>query len=153
MRSTRWIVMAMGALLIALFVITASPPAHAADATPTPGATAGEVQTEPCTPTATVGCLAGTLPAGGAGVEVTATGPAGTFTAKTNKSGQWSIAVTQAGSYAVTLDKATLPDNVKLTDDSPRTRPVTLNATAAVLFSLSGNTPSGGGAAASTGFD
>lgn len=145
--------MAMGALLIALFVITASPPAHAADATPTPGATAGEVQTEPCTPTATVGCLAGTLPAGGAGVEVTATGPAGTFTAKTNKSGQWSIAVTQAGSYAVTLDKATLPDNVKLTDDSPRTRPVTLNATTAVLFSLSGNTPSGGGAAASTGFD
>ncbi|MBN9180043.1 MAG: hypothetical protein J0J00_05750, partial [Microbacterium sp.] len=47
MRSARLIVMAMGALLIALFVITASPPAHAADATPTPGATAGEVQTEP----------------------------------------------------------------------------------------------------------
>ncbi len=154
MRSARLIVMAMGALLIALFVITASPPAHAADATPTPGATAGEVQTEPCTPTATVGCLAGTLPAGGAGVEITATGPAGTFTAKTNNSGQWSIAVTQAGNYTVSLDASTLPDGVKLKDDSSRPFAVTLGATRGVLFSIATDSSGGkGGATAGTGFD
>lgn len=154
-RSTRWIVFAMGALLTALFVLTASPPASAADATPTPTSSGAQAQTEPCTPSATVGCLAGTLPAGGAGVEITATGPAGTFTAKTNKAGQWSISVDEPGDYAVTLDKSTLPSGVTLTDDSPRSRPVTLGATTAVLFSISGSTSGGGGggAGASTGFD
>jgi neutral amino acid transport system permease protein len=153
--------MAMGAMLIALFVLTASPPAHAADATPTPGATegatSGEVQTEPCVTSPTVGCLAGTLPGVKEGVVLTAVGPGGTFSGATNATGQWSISVPQAGDYAVTLDASTLPKGVKLTDDSPRTRPVTLNATTAVLFSLSGNSAGGGGGgtggSTATGFD
>ncbi len=153
-RPARWIVLALGALLAALVVLTAAPPAHADEAAPSPSPTQGAVQTTPCVPNSTIGCLAGTLPAGGAGVEITATGPAGTFTAKTNKSGQWSIAVTVAGDYAVTLDKTTLPAGVKLSDESPRQRPVTLGATTAVLFSITGTASGGGGTSTtSTGFD
>ncbi len=154
-RPASWLVLAFGILLAALVVLAGSPPAHADEAAPTPSATQGAVQTAPCVPNSTIGCLAGTLPAGGAGVEITATGPGGTFTAKTNKSGQWSIAVTEAGDYAVTLDKTTLPAGVKLTDDSPRQRPVTLGATTAVLFSISGTASGGGsgGGTTSTGFD
>lgn len=159
-RSTRWVVLAMGVLLAGLLILAGSPPAGAAT-TPTPAPTegaggAGEVQTEPCAPGPEIGCLAGTLAAAGEGVIVSATGPAGTFSAQTNEGGQWSIAVTEAGDYQVSIDPSTLPDGVTLNDDAPRTRPVTLGANTAVLFSLTASGGGGGGAdtpTADTGFN
>lgn len=155
-RSAKWMLLALAALFITLLTLSPAP-AHAA-ATPEPAATGSE-QTEPCVPNATVGCLGGTLAAAGAGVSVTATGPAGTVTATTDESGAWSIAVTQAGEYAVSIDPETLPDGVTLRNDAPQNRPVTLGATTAVLFSLDGSSSGGGGSGdsggttASTGFD
>ncbi|MBU4465361.1 MAG: branched-chain amino acid ABC transporter permease [Actinobacteria bacterium] len=141
-------------MLIALFVITAASPAHA-ETTPAP-APSGEAQSEPCVANATTGCLGGTLSTATAGISITATGPGGSASTTTLEDGTWSLAVTQAGTYSVSIDASTLPDGVTLKDTAPKTRPVTLGANTAVLFSLtdasSGGTDSGN-SAADTGFN
>ncbi|MFT4214652.1 MAG: branched-chain amino acid ABC transporter permease [Microbacterium sp.] len=131
MRSPRWVVILMAAFAVALGLLTLAQPASAASV---------EVQTESCTPSSTVGCLAGTLAAAGPDVTVTATSPSGTSVSTvTDDDGKWSLSVEEAGDWTVTVDADTLPDGVTLNSDDPQVRPVTLGATTAVLFSLDGN--------------
>ncbi|GAB2979354.1 branched-chain amino acid ABC transporter permease [Frigoribacterium salinisoli] len=97
---------------------------------------------EACVPDATTGCLQGTVngddgPA--SGVEITATGPGGVAeTATTGDDGRWSIAVTEAGSYTVTVDPDGLPEDLFLVnaDQPERTVNVNLGASAAALFAV-----------------
>ncbi|HMR49392.1 MAG TPA: branched-chain amino acid ABC transporter permease [Arachnia sp.] len=116
-------------LLLAVLLVSAlARPAHADDDR--------AMQTEPCVPSPTVGCLAGTLAGAGEGVVVLADGPAGALGATTNDAGRWSIAVDQAGDYAVEVDADTLPDALALRDAAPQTRTVALGSNTAVLIPL-----------------
>ncbi|QCQ18045.1 branched-chain amino acid ABC transporter permease [Microbacterium sp. RG1] len=119
------------------------------------------MQTEVCAPSATVGCISGTLRDAGKGVVVSATGPGGTVSTETDDDGRWSLSVEQPGEYSVTVDADTLPDRVTLRSDEPQVRSVTLGANTAALFSLessggdtgNGGGTSGGSASADTGFN
>lgn len=114
-----------GALLA---LLVPSGPAHAA--------------VEVCVAGPTVGCINGTIrmaagdPA--VGISLEATGPDGEHTVTTGPDGRWSIAVVAAGSYAVTLDVATLPAGETLRDPSknPRTITIALGSSGAALFPL-----------------
>lgn len=150
-RSAPWLLLLLGAVIAALLAL-APASAHATETVDTEAA----VQTEPCVPSATVGCLAGTLAAAGEGVTITVNGPGGTFETETTEGGRWSVAVEEAGDYVVVLDATTLPEGVTLRSDEPQTRSVSLGASTAVLFGLDGNVDgagAGAGAAAGTGFN
>lgn len=153
-RSLPGILLLFAALIVAL--LTFIPTAAHAETTDDKDAP----QTEVCAPSATVGCLSGTLRDAGPGVVVSATGPAGTVSAETDDDGRWSLSVDQAGEYSVTVDADTLPDGVTLRSDEPQVRAVTLGANTAALFSLEtagggagGDSPTGGSTAADAGFN
>lgn len=151
-RPLPWVFLVLGVLTATLFIVLGSPPSSSYAATTDDAV----MQTTACVAAGDTGCLVGTLAAGGKGVVVTATGPDGSAASSTTDAdGRWSIAVTEAGSYSVTVDPATLPDGVSLKNTDPQVRPVTLGANTAVLFSLDGGgSGAGGGApAATTGFD
>lgn len=94
------------------------------------------MQTEPCVPSSTLGCLTGTLAGAGEGVVVMADGPAGALGTTTNQDGRWSIAVDQTGEYTVEVDAATLPENLGLRNADPQKRAVVFGSNTAVLFPL-----------------
>jgi len=94
------------------------------------------LQSEPCVPSPTVGCLAGTLAGVGEGVVVTADGPSGALGATTNDAGRWSITVDKAGDYSVAVDAGTLPEGLTLRSADPQTRTVAFGSNTAVLFPL-----------------
>lgn len=150
-RSLPGILLLFAALIVAL--LTFIPTAAHAETTDDKDAP----QTELCTPSASVGCLSGTLRDAGAGVVVSATGPAGTVSAETDDDGRWSLSVDQPGEYAVTVDADTLPDGMTLRSDEPQVRAVTLGANTAALFSLQGAGDGGsttdGGSTADSGFN
>ena len=113
-----------------------------------------------CTTDTATGCIQGTIndsdrePA--SGVDVTATNAAGDEqTATTDDTGRWSIAVTEAGSYTVTVDQDTLPDGQFLVnaDNAERTVTVNLGATASALFALTAEEGATSGEAAATSFN
>jgi neutral amino acid transport system permease protein len=122
--------------------------------------TAAHAAATACTTDATTGCIQGTIndserePA--SGVDVTATSSTGDEqTATTDDTGRWSIAVTEAGSYTVTVDQDTLPDGQFLVnaDNAERTVAVNLGATASALFALTAEEGATSGAAAATSFN
>lgn len=124
--------------LLGLFWIMSSPSAHAE----------GDdwiLQSEPCAPSSTVGCLGGTLVAAGGDVVIRASGPGGAFETLTAEDGRWSISVEAAGDYEVTVDPESLPEGVSLRNSDPQIRPVTLGANTAVLFPLDVVDESGNG--------
>jgi len=141
-RSLPGILLLFAALIVAL--LTFIPTAAHAETTDD-----SAKQTEVCAPSATVGCLSGTLRDAGAGVVVTATGPGGTVSTETDDDGRWSLSVEQPGEYSVTVDADTLPDGVTLRSDEPQVRTVTLGANTAALFSLESAGDSGGGSSGS----
>ncbi len=152
-RSLPGILLLFAALIVAL--LTFIPTAAHAETTDE-----SAKQTEVCAPSATVGCLSGTLRDAGAGVVVSATGPGGTVSTETDDDGRWSLSVEQPGEYSVTVDPDTLPDGVTLRSDEPQVRTVTLGANTAALFSLEsaggsgdGGTTSGGTTTADSGFN
>lgn len=152
-RSLPGILLLFAALIVAL--LTFIPTAAHAETTDE-----SAKQTEVCVPSATVGCLSGTLRDAGAGVVVSATGPGGTVSTETDDDGRWSLSVEQPGEYSVTVDADTLPDGVTLRSDEPQVRTVTLGANTAALFSLEsaggsgdGGTTSGGTTTADSGFN
>ncbi|WDG18806.1 branched-chain amino acid ABC transporter permease [Microbacterium sp. Clip185] len=151
-RSLPGILLLFAALIVAL--LTFIPTAAHAETTDD-----SAKQTEVCAPSATVGCLSGTLRDAGAGVVVTATGPGGTVSTETDDDGRWSLSVKQPGEYSVTVDADTLPDGVTLRSDEPQVRTVTLGANTAALFSLESAGGSGdggttnGGTTADSGFN
>ncbi|UIN30002.1 branched-chain amino acid ABC transporter permease [Microbacterium binotii] len=154
-RSLPGILLLFAALIVAL--LTFIPTAAHAETTDDESA----MQTEVCAPSATVGCLSGTLRDAGKGVVVSATGPGGTVSTETDDDGRWSLSVEQPGEYSVTVDADTLPEGVTLRSDEPQVRSVTLGANTAALFSLEssggdtgdGGGTSGGSASADTGFN
>ncbi|WP_238343748.1 branched-chain amino acid ABC transporter permease [Microbacterium sp. RG1] len=154
-RSLPGILLLFAALIVAL--LTFIPTAAHAETTDDESA----MQTEVCAPSATVGCISGTLRDAGKGVVVSATGPGGTVSTETDDDGRWSLSVEQPGEYSVTVDADTLPDRVTLRSDEPQVRSVTLGANTAALFSLessggdtgNGGGTSGGSASADTGFN
>ncbi|MDR6199225.1 neutral amino acid transport system permease protein [Microbacterium sp. SORGH_AS428] len=154
-RSLPGILLLFAALIVAL--LTFIPTAAHAEATDDESA----MQTEVCAPSATVGCLTGTLRDAGKGVVVSATGPGGTVSTETDDDGRWSLSVEQPGEYSVTVDADTLPEGVTLRSDEPQVRTVTLGANTAALFSLessggdtgNGGGSSGGASSADTGFN
>lgn len=154
-RSLPGILLLFAALIVAL--LTFIPTAAHAEATDDESA----IQTEVCAPSATVGCLTGTLRDAGKGVVVSATGPGGTVSTETDDDGRWSLSVEQPGEYSVTVDADTLPEGVTLRSDEPQVRTVTLGANTAALFSLessggdtgNGGGSSGGASSADTGFN
>lgn len=104
---------------------------------------AASASTEACSPEGgSVGCINGTLrtedgdPA--SGVELTADGPESGLTATSGEDGRWSIAVSEPGSYDVTLDTDTLPEGETLRDpdNNPRTVTVELGGSTAALFPM-----------------
>lgn len=122
--------------------------------------TAAHAASAACTTDATTGCIQGTIndsdrkPA--SGVDVTAENATGTEqTATTDDTGRWSIAVTEAGSYTVTVDQDTLPDGQFLVnaDNAERTVTVNLGATASALFALTAEEGATSGDAAATSFN
>ncbi|WP_296195483.1 branched-chain amino acid ABC transporter permease [uncultured Microbacterium sp.] len=148
------------AALLALLLLSLGLPAHADDAASGSGSSTATLQTEDCVASSTVGCLTGRLGSVGKDVLVTATGPGGTFSAKTDDESRWSIAVEAPGDYTVTIDATTLPDGATLNGEATQKRPVTLGANTAVLFSVkadgagnTGNAGNGGAAEATSGFD
>jgi branched-chain amino acid transport system permease protein len=150
-RSLPGILLLFAALIVAL--LTFIPTAAHAETTDE-----SAKQTEVCAPSATVGCLSGTLRDAGAGVVVSATGPGGTVSTETDDDGRWSLSVEQPGEYSVTVDADTLPEGVTLRSDEPQVRNVTLGANTAALFSLEsagdGDSSAGGGTtAADAGFN
>lgn len=154
-RSLPGILLLFAALIVAL--LTFIPTAAHAETTDDESA----MQTEVCAPSATVGCISGTLRDAGKGVVVSATGPGGTVSTETDDDGRWSLSVEQPGEYSVTVDADTLPEGVTLRSDEPQVRSVTLGANTAALFSLessggdtgNGGGTSGGSASADTGFN
>lgn len=152
-RSLPGILLLFAALIVAL--LTFIPTAAHAETTDDESA----MQTEVCAPSATVGCLSGTLRDAGKGVVVSATGPGGTVSTETDDDGRWSLSVEQPGEYSVTVDADTLPEGVTLRSEEPQVRTVTLGANTAALFSLessggdAGNGGGSGGASADTGFN
>jgi branched-chain amino acid transport system permease protein len=76
-------------------------------------------------------------------------------TATTDDTGRWSIAVTEAGSYTVTVDQDTLPDGQFLVnaDNAERTVTVNLGATASALFALTAEEGATSGAATASSFN
>ncbi|MDQ1204394.1 branched-chain amino acid ABC transporter permease [Microbacterium sp. SORGH_AS_0862] len=137
-RSLPGILLLFAALIVALLTFT--PTAAHAETTDE-----SAKQTEVCAPSATVGCLSGTLRDAGEGVVVSATGPGGTVSTETDDDGRWSLSVEQPGEYSVTVDADTLPDGVTLRSDEPQVRTVTLGANTAALFSLESAGDGGGG--------
>lgn len=112
------------ALLAPLAALLVSPPAQAVDL---------------CLPVAEQsGCIAGTLRTEEGvlpGVELTITAPNGDMeTATTDDDGKWNLQVTEAGAYAVEVDKDTLPDGV--VTDGKTTANVKLGVTAPALIEL-----------------
>ncbi|MDY0830217.1 branched-chain amino acid ABC transporter permease [Microbacterium sp. BG28] len=152
-RSLPGILLLFAALIVAL--LTFIPTAAHAETTDDESA----MQTEVCAPSATVGCLSGTLRDAGKGVVVSATGPGGTVSTETDDDGRWSLSVEQPGEYSVTVDADTLPEGVTLRSEEPQVRTVTLGANTAALFSLessggdAGNGGGSSGASADTGFN
>ncbi len=128
-RPLRWLLIGVFLVLATALSAAAAQPAAADEGDRT-------MQSEACVPSATVGCLSGTLAGTGAGVVITADGPGGAFGSTTTDEGRWSIAVEEPGDYAVNVDADTLPDGFALRNAEPQTRSVTLGATTAVLIAI-----------------
>lgn len=158
----RLAVMLLAAFGVLLGLLTTGLPAQAA-ATPGPSpsgsAAAGAVTAAAsCAQDDTTGCVSGTLrdadtnPVQGVTLTLGPEGGAAVPT-KTSKEGTFSFAVTAAGTYTLTLDEATLPKGVKVTNGAERTLNVRLSALAPAGFALSGkvssaetdSNPTGGG--------
>lgn len=112
-------------IFVALFsVFSAVTPAHAAE----------------CTQDASTACIQGVIKTSDgepvAGVELTLTGGEEPQMTATDAAGTWAFAVTEAGSYTVTVDDSTLPEGqyLRLTDSREIT--VQLNTVAGGLFPL-----------------
>src|SRR6478736_1822328 len=136
-RSTAGAPAALGVLLLAVLFLLAVPGTARA-------AVAG------CVADAATGCINGTIrtadqqPA--VGVVLDVEGPGGTTQATTDAEGRWTAAVTEAGTYTVTLDEATLPAGESLRDpaQNPRTVTVALGSSAGALFPLGAPADTGG---------
>ena len=120
-RSALLVAAALLALIGALFV---SPPAHAAD----------------CSPSATQGCVQGTIKQSSgdaaSGVALNLTGGTDEQQTTTDDNGRWAFAVEAAGEYTVTVDAATLPAGELLRSGDSRTVSIELHANASALFPL-----------------
>ena len=96
-------------------------------------------ETEACVPDPETGCIFGTLKLkDAAGVEITVSGAGGEQTVETDESGKWSAAVTEAGSYEVSLNEDTLPEGVKVKGPATRTVNANLGSQTIGLFNLEG---------------
>jgi branched-chain amino acid transport system permease protein len=93
-----------------------------------------------CTPDASTGCVQGVIrlsdgdPA--TGISVSLSGGAEAQQTETDENGRWVFSVTEAGTYTVTVDEATLPDGEFFRSADSRDVQVQLNNQASALFPL-----------------
>jgi branched-chain amino acid transport system permease protein len=153
------VLLAVVGVLVGLLT-TALPAQAAGSPSPSPsGGAAGAVTAAAsCAQDDTTGCVSGTLrdadtnPVQGVTLTLAPQGGAAVPT-KTGKEGTFSFKVTAEGKYTLTLDEATLPKGVKVTNGAERTLNVRLGALAPAGFALSGKVssaetdanPAGGG--------
>ncbi|MFT4135962.1 branched-chain amino acid ABC transporter permease [Microbacterium sp.] len=98
--------------LVALLALLAPAPAQAAAVT--------------CTPDETTGCIQGTIRTSegdaAVGVEITLTTPGGDEeSVETDDTGRWVFAVTEQGTYELSLDEESLPDGQFIVGETTRT--------------------------------
>ncbi|WP_240739884.1 branched-chain amino acid ABC transporter permease [Leucobacter triazinivorans] len=93
-----------------------------------------------CTPDASTGCVQGVIklssgdPA--AGLAVSLDGASESQQTETDANGQWAFSVTEAGTYTVAVDEASLPEGEFLRSAAARDVDVQLNNQASALFPL-----------------
>lgn len=123
-RRSLGIALILGVLLAVFTGLLPSIPAHAAE----------------CTPDASTGCVQGIIKTSdgspAAGVEVEISGGTAEQTTQTDAEGRWVFAVTEGGTYTVTVDAETLPDGQFFKSAGAREVTVELNNLASALFPL-----------------
>lgn len=123
-RRSLGIALIFGVLLAVFTGLLPSIPAHAAE----------------CTPDASTGCVQGIIKTSdgspAAGVEVEISGGTAEQTTQTDAEGRWVFAVTEGGTYTVTVDAETLPDGQFFKSAGAREVTVELNNLASALFPL-----------------
>lgn len=140
-RRPRSVVLLLG-LLLALLIV--------GGIVPVPGANAAE-----CAPDASTGCLQGVIKTSdgepAVGVVMQLSGNGEDQTVETGSDGKWAFAVTEGGSFTVTVDTKSLPEGQFLKLVESREISVQLGNTAGGLFPLTANADEANGGANGSG--